>query len=87
MMNKLAKILTALGLLISVSACASAEQGGDKQKRMPPPEALSACKSFKSGDACQFTGRRNDTVKGICFAPTEGQLACKPTNPPQKPQS
>ncbi|MBK7301560.1 MAG: hypothetical protein IPI79_15485 [Moraxellaceae bacterium] len=80
MMNKLAKILTALGLLISVSACASAEQGGDKTVTYATARSFSSWvrKKLKSGDACQFilTTQRH-RYAAFALHLTEGQLACK----------
>jgi len=90
-MKKSAHFVGVLGMLMSMSAFACAEQAkehdGDKQKRTPPPEALAACNALKSGDICQFTGRRGDILKGTCFAPTERPLACRPANAPKDPKS
>lgn len=53
--------------------------GGDQQHRRPPPEALDACQGKASGAACSFTGRRDETVSGTCFAPqSDLPLACRP---------
>jgi len=38
----------------------------------PPAEAIAACQGKASGATCSFTGRRNDTVSGTCFAPPAG---------------
>lgn len=35
----------------------------------PPPESIEACAAKSAGDACSFTGRENETVKGQCAAP------------------
>ena len=44
----------------------------------PPAEALAACKSLASGDACEFDGPQGK-ASGTCFAPQQGMaLACRP---------
>lgn len=49
--------------------------------RKPPPEALAACKTLSSGQACGFTAPHG-AVKGTCWAPEGKPLACKPTDAP-----
>ncbi len=52
-------------------------------KRPPPPEALKACESKNSGDACSFEGREKQKVEGACWTPDSSKpLACKPSNAP-----
>lgn len=50
----------------------------------PPPEALDACANLAEGDACSFTGRRDETVEGICIMPPndEEALVCAPEGGP-----
>ncbi|MEW5837324.1 MAG: hypothetical protein AB1717_00615 [Pseudomonadota bacterium] len=52
----------------------------------PPPEALDACKDKQSGDACQFNSPRGDSMSGVCYAPQDKPLACKPERPPMSEQ-
>ncbi len=49
--------------------------------RKPPPEALDACKSLSSGQACNFASPQG-AVKGTCWAPEGKPLACKPKDAP-----
>jgi hypothetical protein len=50
-------------------------------RRPPPPEALQACSSLKSGDACSFTGPPGK-MAGTCRAPEGKPLACAPARGP-----
>ncbi len=47
----------------------------------PPPEAVAACKTLSSGQACSFTSPHG-TLNGTCWAPQGKPLACKPSQPP-----
>ncbi len=47
----------------------------------PPAEALEACKSMDSGQACSFISPQG-SVKGTCWAPEGKPLACKPKDAP-----
>lgn len=49
--------------------------------RMPPREALDACKSLSADQACSFTSPHG-TVSGTCWAPEGKPLACKPKDAP-----
>lgn len=55
-------------------------QGGGKDRRGPPPEAIAACDGLAVGSSCEFTGRRDDLVSGICASPPsdDSVVACKP---------
>lgn len=97
-MFKIEKLLRATRLLASAwlivavvcagSALAQSPPDGGKEKgrRGPPQEALAACKSLSTGDACSFTAR--ETHQGTCQAlegksATEGTpLACRPSDAP-----
>ncbi|OYU10819.1 MAG: hypothetical protein CFE38_15415 [Comamonadaceae bacterium PBBC1] len=59
---------------------AQAAPGGDSP-RPPPPEALAACQTLKSGQDCSFKGPQG-SAQGTCWAPTGKPLACKPSHPP-----
>jgi hypothetical protein len=63
------------GMLYAQSA-----RGGDSP-RPPPPEALAACKTLKSGQDCSFKGPHS-SVQGTCWAPPNKPLACKPSHMP-----
>lgn len=61
---------------------ALAQPSGQGQPgQTPPPEALTACQSLKSGQACSFTGSRGNAT-GTCWAPEGKPLACKPAGAP-----
>ena len=49
--------------------------------RMPPREALDACKSLRENQECSFTSPHG-VVKGTCWAPEGKPLACKPKEAP-----
>jgi hypothetical protein len=77
--------LTCLSLL-AMSIPALAQQDGHRRgRRGPPPQAMDACKSKASGDACSFESPRRGTVQGTCWAPSQDRpLACRPTNRPKR---
>lgn len=54
--------------------------GGGGERRGPPPEAYEACADLTSGDSCEMTGRRGDTLQGSCIVPKEDDdtLVCAP---------
>lgn len=83
-MNKPALICS---LLLATALGASAQpQGGPPpgEHRGPPPEALAACKTAKSGADCSFT-QGSRTTKGSCWAPEGKALACRPKDMPPPP--
>jgi hypothetical protein len=59
-------------------AAADDSNGQRNGRRGPPQEALDACSAMTAGDACSFTGRNDEQMSGICFAPQDKGLACKP---------
>ena len=86
------RLLASAWFVVAV-ACAgnalaqSPPAGGKEQgRRGPPQEALAACKSLSTGDACSFTAR--ETHQGTCQAlggksASEGKpLACRPSDAP-----
>lgn len=86
-MNTHSKWMAALIALALAAGTADAQPQGqsqDGQRRGPPPQAIDACKSLKTGDACSFTGPHGD-MQGTCFAPPDKALACRPANAPQGP--
>lgn len=84
-MNRL--VMTTLGLSLIMSACASAERpAGDREGRGrhgPPPESIEACTSASEGNSCSFSGRRGETLQGVCAVIRDEQLACVPENAPR----
>lgn len=72
-------------LLVSLATTASARPGDGGGRRGPPPEAIEACEGKSANDPCSFTGRRDDTIAGTCFAPPDiDQLACAPVGGPSE---
>lgn len=75
-------------VLLAALACSSnllLAQPAEPQDapRMPPREALEACKSLSVDQECSFASPHG-TVKGACWAPQGKQLACKPKDAPSK---
>jgi hypothetical protein len=84
------RLLAAAALFVA-GAVAYADH--PRHHRVPPQEAIAACASAKSGDACTFTLPARDgsgsghTITGTSSTPPErtGEtttLACKPDHPP-----
>lgn len=59
----------------------SGSGSGGGRPHGPPPEAVAACKTLSSGQACSFTSPHG-TLNGTCWAPQGKPLACKPPQPP-----
>ena len=65
---------------------ASAPQA-DAARRGPPPEAIAACKTLKTDQACTFASPKG-TEKGTCAQrDSSGPLACRPERRPPPPES
>ncbi len=78
------RVLLSLALVcLSAGAMAQGPSGGGNggPPAGAPAEALTACKTAKSGDACSFTGQRG-AVSGTCQAPEGRPLACRPKGAP-----
>ena len=71
-----------LSMMNTVHAASDGRQGGGH--RGPPQEAIDACVSLTDGDACSFTGRNDESMSGVCFAPQNKDLACKPEGHEQR---
>ncbi|WP_083282190.1 hypothetical protein [Hydrogenophaga crassostreae] len=74
--------LATLTALLACTAVMAQPKSGDgpgngNGRNGPPAEALSACKTAKSGDSCSFSSP-NGTVSGSCMAPQGRPLACAP---------
>ena len=83
--NSKSKVFTALFFASMVFASQSCAAPGDRGRRHgPPPEAIEACADLSEGDACSFTGRRDDDVKGTCIVLPRGNegLVCAPEDGP-----
>ena len=81
------KLFTALFFAFMVSASVSYAAPGDRGRPQgPPPEAIQACADLSQGDACSFTGRRDDVVSGTCIVLPSGDegLACAPEGGPPR---
>ena len=86
-MFKLGVMLFAL-----VPAGAFADDQGQRQgpgpggHRGPPPEAISACQGKAVSATCSFTGRKGESVEGVCRGAPDGDtskpVACAPNHPP-----
>ncbi|MBB5204858.1 hypothetical protein HNQ51_002172 [Inhella inkyongensis] len=73
------QVLALAGLCLAASAHAQPEAG--ERRQGPPPQALAACKSLSSGQACSFQRPNGSSVSGTCFAPrSELALACRPSS-------
>lgn len=80
-------LFTALFFASMVSASVSCAASGDRGRPQgPPPEAIKACADLSQGDACSFTGRRDDEIKGSCITLPNGDdgLACAPEGGPPR---
>lgn len=52
----------------------------------PPEPAISACLEQAAGAVCEFEGRRQEVVTGVCkFTPDEKYFACKPARDRRPP--
>jgi hypothetical protein len=76
--------LLAATLLCATGARADGPPGGGSgsghHRGPPPPEALAACEKKASGAACSFTHDGHERT-GVCWAPEDRPLACKPDRP------
>lgn len=74
-MKKLASIICTALLCVSALPALANTESGDHQKHgkgrhhTPPAEAIAACKGLSAKDICQFNGRDNNLVAGVCVTP------------------
>ena len=86
-----AKLFAAAVLLAATLLCAPSAaradgppgSGSGRQRGPPPPEALAACEQKTAGAACSYSHEGNERT-GVCWAPEDRPLACKPEHPPQE---
>lgn len=71
------RAFAAFAALLACSAVMAQPKSGEGPPGGPPAEALTACKSAKSGDSCTFSSP-NGSVSGSCMAPQGRPLACAP---------
>lgn len=74
------------GALTGSGALYAQPSSGNGPPPAPPAEALQACKSASSGQACSFTSSQGSTT-GTCWAPEGKALACKPKGGPGEKSS
>ena len=72
------------GALVASSSLFAQPADGRSAPPKPPAQALKACKSLSSGQACSFTVQQG-SVTGTCWAPEGKPLACKPKDAPMMP--
>jgi len=70
-------LVLSLGLIIPLAAA----NGDRRPHHRPPPQAFEACKGLQRGDACTVK-LANHTLTGVCDAPPDAPLACRPDGPP-----
>jgi len=93
MSKSLSRLLAAMTCAASLSVYAAddadTKRGGNKPHQ-PPQVALDACKNSTESATCQFTGRDNEAVSGICTAPRNSEdkstLVCRPDRKDWKPK-
>lgn len=77
------KTLATLSLVCIVTASPVLACAKDRAMG-PPEEAFAACSGIAENDSCQFTGRRDDTLRGQCRIMREQRLVCVPENHPHR---
>ena len=89
-MKKLSSFICAAILCASAIPALAASSEDNQQhsgkRHMPPPEAIEACKGLSEKDTCQFNGRNNELMSGVCDTPRHAAensnesptLVCRP---------
>lgn len=89
-MKKLSSIICTALFCVSALPALAASSSDDRPPReggrhhTPPAEAIAACKGLSAQDICQFNGRDNELVAGVCDTPraaksdAEATLICRP---------
>lgn len=85
MSSRISRLLAAMTCAASLNVYAtdeSAQEPVGKRPHRPPQVALDACKNSTESATCQFTGRNNETVSGMCVVPRysddKSTLVCRP---------
>jgi len=72
---------------LAVFAADANEPPPEHTKHKPPQVAFDACKGLTENATCQFSGRNNDIVTGVCSLPPpdsgDTNLVCRPNHPPK----
>lgn len=81
----LIKVALVLALLsvAPTAGWASSNDGQNRRRQGPPPEAVQACEGKQAGASVEFSGRRGDTVEATCQE-RNGQLVAVPDNMPER---
>ncbi len=79
-------LFSALFFAAMAFSSASHAAPGAGGKKGPPPEAIEACADLSEGDACSFTGPRDDELTGTCKSLPGGEekRVCAPEGAPDQ---
>lgn len=91
MSKSLSRLLAAMTCAASLSVYAADDSDSRRpiqgKHHAPPQVAIDACKGLAEKDTCQFNGRDNEVVAGVCSLPppnTEAtSLSCRPNHRPK----
>ena len=91
MSKSLSRLLAAMTCAASLSVYAAddadSHRGPQGKHRAPPQVAIDACKGLAEKDTCQFNGRDNEVVAGVCSLPPPTAettaLSCRPNHRPK----
>lgn len=91
MSKSLSRLLAAMTCAASLSVYAADESDSRKplqgKPHAPPQVAIDACKGLAEKDSCQFNGRNNEMVAGVCALPPPDAatttLTCRPNHRPK----
>lgn len=90
--NSLYKIAAMAGIVFNLflqPVYAAEHQRPEREGKpfAPPQEAVAACNGLAENDACSFTGRNSENLKGVCSLPPHSSenasLACRPDRSPE----
>ena len=70
-------LITPLALLLSYSAAAG-EATGEAKRRGPPSVAFDVCAAQNVDASCQFAGRGDHQVSGLCKMGRQERMVCVP---------
>jgi len=91
MSKSLSRLLAAMTCAASLSVYAADDSDSRRplqgKHHAPPQAAVDACKGLAEKDSCQFSGRDNETVAGVCSLPPPDAdattLSCRPNHKPK----